>query len=329
MSFRTFDAETIRTVGTYLVGELERLDPKIYEPLVSYTWSRDIDLRTDVTIADETSSYIIESASVTGTPNPGGKQWIGADSTAIAGVTLSGEKISQPMHPWAMALEYDIISLAKAQQTGRPLEERKHKAITLKYQMDMDEQVYKGDKPLDIDGISNHRRVVTENSAMAWTPTTDKKRIVALINGLLLRVYKDTGDTLCPDRLLMPTGMYTYLATTQLTDYQDKPLLDYLLDHCLSTKINGEKPIVAPCKHLDNVGVGGRDRLVVYRKGEDYLRLPATTMQRTPPQYVDLNMRSILYCAIGGVELIHPETMRYLDLPQVAMWIDQEDGNDG
>jgi len=41
----TFDSRTIDSAGAFLVGELERLDPRLHEPLVSVSWSRDIDLR--------------------------------------------------------------------------------------------------------------------------------------------------------------------------------------------------------------------------------------------------------------------------------------------
>lgn len=53
----TFDQRTVDSSGAFLVGELERLDQTMHEPLASVTWSRDIDLRSDVSIADETSSF--------------------------------------------------------------------------------------------------------------------------------------------------------------------------------------------------------------------------------------------------------------------------------
>ena len=49
----TFDRRTIDSSGAFLVGELERLDKTLHAPLSSVTWGRDIDLREDVTIADE------------------------------------------------------------------------------------------------------------------------------------------------------------------------------------------------------------------------------------------------------------------------------------
>lgn len=53
----TFDNRTIDSAGAFLVGELERLDQELHMPLASVTWSRDIDLREDVSIADEVSSF--------------------------------------------------------------------------------------------------------------------------------------------------------------------------------------------------------------------------------------------------------------------------------
>jgi hypothetical protein len=44
----TYDRMTIDSTGAFLVGELERLDQKLHEPLVAVTWGRDIDLREDV-----------------------------------------------------------------------------------------------------------------------------------------------------------------------------------------------------------------------------------------------------------------------------------------
>ena len=53
----TFDQATVDGTGAFLVHELERLDQTLNLPLVNYTWSRDIQLREDVSIADEISSF--------------------------------------------------------------------------------------------------------------------------------------------------------------------------------------------------------------------------------------------------------------------------------
>src|ERR1700757_3018508 len=45
--FRTHDGRTVDSTGAFLVGELERLDQTLHEPLASGSWGRDIDLRGD------------------------------------------------------------------------------------------------------------------------------------------------------------------------------------------------------------------------------------------------------------------------------------------
>jgi len=40
----TYDKYTIDSTGAFLIGELERLDQTLHEPLYNVTWGRDIDL---------------------------------------------------------------------------------------------------------------------------------------------------------------------------------------------------------------------------------------------------------------------------------------------
>ncbi|WP_272487599.1 hypothetical protein [Burkholderia vietnamiensis] len=52
----TYDRATIDSTGVFLNGQLERLDQTLNEPLVEYTWSRDIYIRSDVSAADGTNT---------------------------------------------------------------------------------------------------------------------------------------------------------------------------------------------------------------------------------------------------------------------------------
>lgn len=69
----TFDQATVDSSGAFLIGELERLDQTLNLPLTSQTWSRDIQLREDVSIADEISSFTNTTFAAAGTPNANGK----------------------------------------------------------------------------------------------------------------------------------------------------------------------------------------------------------------------------------------------------------------
>src|SRR5690348_5154790 len=84
----TFDQMTVDSTGAFLIGELERLDPTLHEPLATVTWGRDIDLREDVTLADEVSSFTNSSFASPGGINPAGKAWMSTDTNAITGIAI-------------------------------------------------------------------------------------------------------------------------------------------------------------------------------------------------------------------------------------------------
>jgi hypothetical protein len=91
----------------FLVGELERLDQTLHMPLVEVSWQRDIDLREDVSIADEVSSFTNSSFAATGGLTPGGIAWIAKDANAITGIGLD------------ITAAYVVTDSALAAVTGR------------------------------------------------------------------------------------------------------------------------------------------------------------------------------------------------------------------
>src|SRR5215471_5354102 len=84
----TYDQATRDATGVFLIGELERLDQTIHEPLVSVTWGRDIDLREDITTGDEISSFTNSAFAAAGGINPTGIAWIGKNVNDITGAQL-------------------------------------------------------------------------------------------------------------------------------------------------------------------------------------------------------------------------------------------------
>ncbi len=96
----TFDQATVDGTGAFLVHELERLDQTLNLPLVNFTWSRDIQLREDVSIADEISSFTNTTFAAAGTPNANGKNWLSKIPTALAGVNVDIAKTGFPLTLW-------------------------------------------------------------------------------------------------------------------------------------------------------------------------------------------------------------------------------------
>jgi len=314
----TFDRQTIDSTGAFLVGELERLDQNLHEPLVSVTWSRDIDLRSDVSIADEVSSFTNSSFAAAGGASPNGKSWIGKDPTAIAGISLDIGKTPNPLTLWGMELGWTLPELASAQKLGRPIDQQKYAGLQMKYNMDVDEQVYIGDGPLGLFGLVNSPLVTATNviNGAAGTPgwtTKTPDEILADVNTLLTNTWLSSAYAIVPGKLLLPPAKFSYINSQKVSSAGNISILQFLKDNSLSNATNGRPLDIQPCKWLTGRGAGGTDRMVAYTQDENRVRFPLVPLQRTPLEYKGIMQLTYYYGRLGVVEWVYPETGGYAD----------------
>lgn len=313
----TYDTRTIDSTGAFLNGELERLDLTVHEPLVSFTWSRDVDLREDVSMGDESSSFTNSSFAAMGGVTPAGKAWIGKDANAIPGVTLDIGKTINALSLWGMEVKWTLPELASAQQVGRPIDEQKYSAMRLKWNMDADEQVYIGDTSLGQKGLFNHAAVTPENVAAGastsrlWTQKTPSE-ILSDVNTALNAVWEDSAWAVMPNRLMIPPAHYGYLSSQMISSAGSQSILKYLNENNIVTQSGGTLEIL-PQKWLIGRGASATDRMTVYSKDRDRVRFPLVPLQRTPIEYRSLYQITTYYGRLGGVEVVYPETMGYFD----------------
>lgn len=309
----TFDAATIDSTGAFLIGELERLDQTLHMPLVSVTWSRDIQLRSDVSIADEVSSFTNSSFAAAGGPSPVGKSWIGKDATAIAGIALDIGKTANPLNLWGMEVGWTLPELASAQRLGRPVDSQKFSGMQLKHNMDVDEQVYTGDSILGLTGLVNNALVPTANASNGSWATRTPDQILDDINEGINAAWTASGFAVCPTKLLLPPLQFGYLVTRKVSDAGNISLLEYVRMNCLSFANNGVPLDIQPSKWLTTAGAGNTTRMVLYTNQEDYVRFPLVPLQRTPLEYRGLRQLTTYYGRLGVVEWVYEETGCYRD----------------
>lgn len=313
----TYDQATIDASGQFLIGELERLDPTLHQPLVSVTWSRDIDLRQDVTVADDVSSFTNSSFASPGGVKPTGKAWASKEANAITGVALDIGKTANPLSLWAMEVSYSIPELVSAQKLGRPVDEQKINALQLKHQMDTDEQVYIGDTDLGQTGLFNNGNVSTTNAAnggsgfSAWSKKTPDE-IQADLNAVLSAAWAASGYSVMPDQIRVPPTQLGLLSRV-VSSAGNTSLLEYLKTNTLSYTVNGRPLNIQAVKWLAGRGTSSTDRLVAYTKDPMYVRFPMTALQRTPLEYRSLWQLLTYWGRLGVVEFVYPETVAYVD----------------
>lgn len=311
---RFTDAE-ISSTGAFMRGELERLDQELYAPLADFTWSRDIDLREDVTIADEVTSFMLANyAGGFGSIGGSGKSWIKGMDTTPARVSVETSKITTPLTPWGMEVSYSIFELQKAMQVGRPIDVQKYDAMKFKHQLDIDQQVYMGDEGIGVKGLLNNDAVVAKsNLGSVDVKTMSAGDAVELFNSVLEASWKATQYIRIPDTILIPPALFAALASKQLPNV-DKNVLEYVLQNNIAVS-NGGKLTIRPVKWLNDSSINsGNGRLVAYTKARDVVRFPLVQLQSMAPQFRDFMQSVPYYGALGGVEFVRPEMVYYGDL---------------
>lgn len=308
----TFDQATVDSSGAFLVHELERLDQRLNLPLTSQTWSRDIQLREDVSIADEISSFTNTTFAAAGTPNANGKNWISPLATAIAGINVDIEKKGFPLELWGMELGWTVIELNAAAQVGRPIDTQKYDGMQLKWNMDTDEQVYIGDSAKGAKGLLNLVQVTPTNATKTWANSTADE-IRASINQVLSNAWARSAYSKVPEDLLIPPEQYSFIASTIVSSAGNQSLLTYLETNTIAYHQNGKPLNIRPVKWMKGRGVGGTDRMVAYTNDKKFVRFPMVPLQSVPIQYRGLYQLVTYYGKLGAVEPVYPETLNYMD----------------
>ncbi|MDE1905290.1 MAG: DUF2184 domain-containing protein [Rhodospirillales bacterium] len=313
-AFVTYDKATMDSAGVFLVGELERLDQSLHMPLAAVTWGRDIDLRSDVSIADEVSSFTNSTFASAGGPSPNGKSWIGKDATAIAALSLDIGKTANPLTLWGMQVGWTIPELESAQKLGRPVDQQKFAGMQLKYQMDIDEMVYIGDPIIGATGLATNANVTVGNVPTGtWTSATTPAQVLADVNFVINGAWTGSAYSVCPSKLLLPPVSFSYLVNSIVSTAGNISLLEYLKMNTISNSINGKPLDIQPCKWLTGRGVSGKNRMVAYTQDATRVRYPLVPMQRTPLEQRDIRQLVTYYARLGVTEVVYPETIFYGD----------------
>ena len=313
--FQTYDRNTIDSSGVFLLSELERLDQRLHEPLLSYTWARDIDLREDVTMGDEESSFTNSSfASGQGIAGSN-KAWASKDASTIVGVSLDIGKTVSPLPLWMVQLSWTLPELISAQQLGRPIDQQMFASMMFKYNMDMDEEAYTGDTLLKMNGLLNHASLTNTGNAVTggWASAT-AAQILADVNALLQSVWAATGYALIPDRLLVDPISYSILRSTLISTAGSQSILTFLLENNIAIGQTTKPFQILPCKWLIGTNTQATNPLGIatnsmfaYTMDITRVRLPVVPLQRTPIEYRDIRQITTYFGRIGGVEMVYPE----------------------
>jgi hypothetical protein len=323
----TLDRRTIDSAGSFLIQELERLDPMIHQPLQEFTWSRDIDVRSDVTMGDDFSSFTTSAMAGIGGIDPNAKAWISKNTTNLPTVALDIGKTPSPLFPWGMELGFSVYELAAAMQLNRGIDEEKFSAMNIKHQQDTDIQVYLGDSVMGVNGLWNSAQV-TNNTQVAlnagatsrkWSAKTPDE-ILADVNEILMSAYIASGFSICPSKLALPPLAYAYIISQKVSSAGNISIMEFLKQNSICLAKNGKALEIVDQKWLigtngggQGPGTGGDDRMVAYTQDYRRVRFPMVPMQGLPMQLRGIHQVRPYFCKLGAVEFVYPECVAYRD----------------
>lgn len=302
-----------------LVGELEKQDPKIREPLSAVTWQRDIVPKTGGGWVEYTSMMNVGFASVGGNSNG----IIGGQTNAIPVIQADMGKDLYKVFTFGHILKVPFIDQAKLQQIGRSLPELLEKGIQLNYQKALDQNVYTGYKELGTEGIVNHSQITITSADATGTgnSTTWKSKTADQILDDINQSITDTWVAAeydlsgMPNHILIPPEQYALLVSRKVSEAGNVSLLNYLLENNIA-KNQGVDIEIQPSRWCIGAGVDGKDRMVVYVNDERMLYFDITVpLARviTQPSVTDMAYMTAYAGQHGEVKFAYYETARYVD----------------
>lgn len=310
---KTFDSTL-----AYYVNQLDNLDKKLYEPLFSVTWGRDIKLRTGITMANESTSFIRSTIGAVGTQNATGKPWISPNTTTLPGVSINGERVTLPLRLLGQEVSYSSVELERSQLLGQPIDAQKFNALNTIYQMATDEMIYVGDTAVGAEGLVNSTLVTSgsvangANGSSLWVNKTPDE-ILKDVNDMITAAWQASGFAVCPDKLLLPPAQFAYISSQKISTAGNVSILTFLEDNSISLRVNGRKLNIQPLKWLTGRGAAGADRMVAYTNDEERVRFPMVPIRRETPYYLGIKFNAPYIWAFGEVEFVYPETAVYRD----------------
>ncbi len=310
----TLDAATSSGLA-FLQGELEKIDPKIRQPLTNVTWMRDMPVKTGGGFELFSSVFFNDFGS------PDNQAASGTQSNVIPMVEANLSKDIYPLFVWKRQFQVDYIDQALLRQVGRSLESLLNDGVRLGWQKWLDNLVYIGITAEGITGLVNNTALVTASTAAAgasgltdWAHKTPNE-ILDDVNTILEDTYvaSEYDPTGMANHVLLPPNQWKQLSAPMTVAGADS-IMEYLKKKNIYTELTGNELGLFPSRWCASAGTGSTDRMVAYVNDEDRVyydqTVPLTRIQSYPfgGKYV-----SIYAGQAGQVKVLYPQTIRYLD----------------
>ncbi len=304
----------------FLMGELEKRDAQLREPLSSVTWPRDIPVRTGGGFVESVSSFAVGYATSGG--NTSGIQSKQTNDIPILQADLSKDNFR--VFTWSHVLKVPIVEREMMQKIGRSLDDILERGIHLAHDKQVDQNVYEGMPAFGTFGLVNSPQITTaaaaphtaDGSDTQWekkTPLEIIRDINDAINATWAACEYDVSGM--ANHILLPPKQFALLRSTPVSSDGAKSIYTYLMENNVAMD-QGISLVIAPCRYCTGAGTDGTDRMVCYCNEEQRVRFDLTVpLQRvmTQPSAADLAYMTPYISQFSQVQWLFTEHARYVD----------------
>lgn len=314
----TFDAAAISSGMAFLVSELEKIDPKLREPLTSTTYPRDIEIESGGGWVEATSAMNVDF-SATGQGEVGGVQ------NNIRRIQADVSKDLFKVMPYEISMGVKYVDVQRGAVSGRSIEQIYDKGIRLDYDKYMDTNTYIGQGKYGTQGLVNQNgvtAVAVKAGVSTKTTWADKTPVEILddINEAITAGWSAAqyDQSAIPNHILIPPKQYTHLVSTTLTVAGVTggiSILEYLLNNNIA-KNKGVDLFIGDCRWCEGAGVGNKDRLVAYVNDSTFVGMDVPvplTRAMTQPNVTTASYESLYVSNVGQVKVHYIEPFVYRD----------------
>lgn len=303
----------------FLVGELEKQDPRLLEPLTALYAPRDIDMKPGGGWVTLTSNVYVDYA----TTGNNEDSIIGSETTNIPVSQANITKDVFQVHTFAEILRAPLFDDLKLQQIGRSLTQILDDGLRLNHAKMLDINVYQGIAKTGTYGLLNSPAVEASLAIMnaagtsrLWINKTPVE-IMNDINSIVELAWADAQYDLSgmPNHVLIDPANYSYLVNTPVTAAGTQSILNYLLSNNIAVN-QGRELNIYPNRFCIGAGTGTTQRMVAYVKSENRVNIDLTVpLSRvlTAPVTQTVSYETVYASQFSQVKILYPQTMQYLD----------------
>lgn len=306
----------------FLVGELEKQDPRLLEPLTAIYAPRDIDIKAGGGWVTLTSNVFVDYATT------------GNDEDSIVGSETTNIPVSQAnitkdvfkVHTFAEILRAPLFDDLKLQQIGRSLTQILDDGLRLNHSKIIDINVFLGIAKTGTYGLVNNPLIASSLAAnnaagtsRLWVNKTPVE-IMADVNGAVEAAWADAQYDLSgmPNHVLIDPANFAYIVNTPAViggvgGFQS--ILKYLLENNIAVN-QGRELNIYPNRFCIGAGTGGTQRMVVYVKAENRVNMDMTvplSRVMTAPVVQSASYETLFAAQFSQVKFLYTQTAQYID----------------